>query len=116
MLTILRRFNLTLRVIMETGIVIGLGYWGFQAGNSTGIKIILGIGAPVIIFGFWSLVDFRNAGKSAEPLRLCQELIIAGIAAVAFFYAGQPAFGWILGIISIVHHILVYMIGDTLLK
>ena len=48
---------------MEIGIVAGLGYWGFQAGHGIALKIILSVCIPLIIFGFWGLVDFHNAKK-----------------------------------------------------
>jgi hypothetical protein len=116
MLVILKRFNLALRGIMEFGIVAALGYWGFHTGRNMFMKIILGVGTPVIIFGFWGLVDFRKAGSIAEYLRLIQELVISGLAAVALFFAGQNILALILILISIVHHIFVYTLGEKLLK
>ncbi len=112
----LKRINLALRGIMEFGIVAAFGYWGFKTGANLMIKILLAISAPMLIFGFWGLVDFRNAGKMAERLRLIQELIISGLAAVALYITGQHALGWTLALISIVHHTLVYLLGETLLK
>lgn len=109
-------FTLVLRVVMEAGIVAALGYWGFRTGENTGMKILLGIGAPVLGFGFWGLVDFHQAGRAAEALRLIQELLISGLAAVGLYAAGQPTLGWALGGVSIAHHILVYLIGERLLK
>jgi Protein of unknown function (DUF2568) len=116
MIVLLKRFNLALRGIMEFGIVAALGYWGFHTGKNTLMKIILGVGAPVIIFGFWGLVDFRKAGSISEYLRLMQELVLSGLAAVALYFSGQHTLAWILAIISIVHHIFVYSLGETLIK
>lgn len=112
----LKRFNVALRAVMELGVVVALGYWGFATGESAGTKILLGVGAPLLGFGFWGLVDFRNAGSLAEPLRLTQELVITGLAAVAWYAAGAQAWGWALGALSIGHHALVYLLGGTLLK
>jgi hypothetical protein len=53
----------------------------------------LSIAARLLGLGFWSAVDFRQAGRMAEPLRLIQELVISGLAAVALYAAGQPALG-----------------------
>lgn len=116
MLSKLKWFNLTLRVLIEVGIVVALGYWGYQTGESASAKALLGIGAPLLAFGFWSAIDFRQAGRVAEPLRLFQELVISGLAAVAWYAAGQHTLGWALDIASIVHHALVYLLGGTLLK
>lgn len=116
MLSVLKWFNVGLRALMELGIVAALGYWGYKTGESASAKILLAVGAPLIGFGFWGLVDFRKAGSLAEPLRLIQELVVSGLAALAWYVAGGQAWGWALGLISIVHHILVYILGGTLLK
>jgi NAD(P)-dependent dehydrogenase (short-subunit alcohol dehydrogenase family) len=60
--------------------------------------------------GFWGAVDFRQAGRLPEPLRLVQEL------AIAVYAAGQHILGWFLGLASISYHALVYAQGSRLLK
>jgi hypothetical protein len=109
-------FNVGLRGLMELGIVVGLGYWGYQAGNSLLTKVLLSIVTPLLIFGFWGAIDFHQAGRLAEPLRLLEELIISGLAAAAWYAAGQHALGWAMGLTSIVYHALVYLSGNHLLK
>jgi len=116
MLVALKRVNPALRGVMELGIVLAIGYWGYRAGGNTLARGLLAFGAPLLVFGFWGLVDFRGSGVLAEPLRLCQELALSGIAAVALYAAGQHALGWALGVLSIVHHALVYLLGERLLK
>jgi len=108
--------NLALRAVMEFGIIAALAYWGYQAGTRRLTTIGMAIILPLIGFGFWALVDFRRAGSLAEVLRLTQELVISGIAAWALFTGGAPILGMGLAMISIVHHILLYALGGTLLK
>ncbi len=108
--------NLGLRAVMETGIVVGLAYWGYQTGSGPVAKVALAIGAPVLGFGFWGAVDFHQAGRAAELLRLAQELVISGLVALAVWSAGQPFLGLLLAVISIVYHALVYATGGRLLK
>jgi hypothetical protein len=55
-------------------------------------------------------------GTLAEPLRLAEELVISGLAALAAYAAGAHALGWALALLSIVYHTLVYLTGDRLLK
>jgi Protein of unknown function (DUF2568) len=107
---------LSLRVLMEAAIVGALAYWGARTGHSAGAKIALGIAAPVVGFGLWGAVDFRRAGRLAEPLRLAQELVISGVAAIASYAAGAHALGIALAALSVVYHALVYLAGRTLLK
>jgi thiol:disulfide interchange protein len=108
--------NLALRGLMELGIIVALAYWGLQTGASTIVKIVLGIGAPLLVFGFWGAYDFHDAGRWAEPLRLLQELVICGLAAVLLYVVGQPTLAWAVALISIVHHVLVYVLGGSLLR
>jgi hypothetical protein len=61
-------------------------------------------------------VDFHQAGRLAEPLRLLQELAISGLAAAALYSAGQHLLGWALGLLSAGYHTLVYLQGGRLLK
>lgn len=114
-MTKLQGFNLFLRGLMETGIVLGLGYWGYHTGNNTGMKILGSIGAPLLGFGFWGMVDFHQF-EYGEYFRLIQELIISGLTAYAIYMTGQHLAGWSLVMLSLIHHALVYSIGDTLLK
>jgi uncharacterized protein DUF2568 len=106
---------LVLRSVMEMGIVAGLAYWGVAVGDGAGMKVVAGLGAPAVAFGFWGAVDFRRAGRAAEPLRLIQELLVSGLAAAALIAAGQPALGWALAALSVAYHAGVYVSGATLL-
>ena len=109
------RLTLTLRVTMEAGIIAALAWWGYHIGPTT-TKIALAVAVPAAGFGFWGAVDFRQAGRLAEPLRLAQELAVTGLAAAALYAAGQHLFGWALGVTSAAYHALVYASGGRLLK
>lgn len=113
---VLRWSNVALRGLMEAGIVVALAWWGVHAGTGAAGKAALGVGAPAVLFGFWGLVDFRQAGRAAEPLRLLEELLITGLAALAWFTAGEHLLAWGLLLLSVVHHALVYPLGGRLLK
>lgn len=111
-----QRLLLVLRVVMEICVVLALATWGVHAGPSSVAKVVLGVGVPVIGFGFWGAVDFRDAGWIAEPLRLAQELIVTSLAAVAWYAAGWEAPGLALATLSLLYHGLVYALGERLLQ
>jgi Protein of unknown function (DUF2568) len=108
--------TLTLRVGMEAGIIAALAWWGYHSGPTTAVKIALAVAVPAAGFGFWGAVDFRHAGRLAEPLRLAQELVISGLAAAALYATGQYVLGWALAGTSVAYHALVYASGGRLLK
>ena len=101
---------------MELGIVLAFGYWGYQTGDGTAMKVLLAIAAPIVGFGFWGAVDFHQAGRLSEPLRLVEELVISGLAAAALYVAGQHTLGLLLGLLSIVYHASMVLSGERLLK
>ena len=108
--------NLALRAAMETGIVAGLAYWGYQTGSGTAAKIGLAILAPVLGFGFWGTVDFHQMERAAEALRLVEELLVTGLVAVALWAAGTPVLGIAMAALSVVYHVLIYANDQRLLK
>jgi Protein of unknown function (DUF2568) len=107
---------LVLRVAIEVGIVAALAYWGFEHGNGTTESVMLAIAAPAVGFGIWGGIDFHQAGRLAEPMRLVEELVISAVAVVAVWRAGAPAFAIALAAGSIVYHAAVYAAGERLLK
>jgi Protein of unknown function (DUF2568) len=101
---------------METGIVLGLAYWGYATGSGVLAKVGLAIGAPLVGFGIWGVIDFHQAGRAAEGLRLVEELVISGLVALALWSVGQPVLGLMLAALSVLYHGLVYASGGRLLK
>ena len=101
---------------MELAIVVALAWWGAVTGTSAASSILLGVAAPLVGFGIWGLVDFHQAGRLGEPLRLIEELAISFLAAAGWYAAGQHLLGWGLAGLSVVYHVLVYATGRRLLK
>lgn len=116
MLTILKWFNLSLRGLMELGLVVALAQWGYLTGGQVWQKTVLSIAAPVVIFGFWGWFDFRYVVANPEPYRLVQELLLTFLAAYAWYSVGYRSLGWSLAMISMVHHALIYLLGERLIK
>jgi len=96
-------------------VIAAFGYWGVHTGAGTASRILLGVGAPFVGFGFWGAVDFRHAGRLAEPLRLIQELVVTSLAAVAWYVAQRPELAIAFAVLSVAYHVLVYATGGRLL-
>ena len=106
------RINLLLRVTLETGVVVALGFWGYHDGGGTAARIGLVVAAPALGFGLWGAVDFHQAGRLAEPAttragardlgRCCRS---RGIS------PASHGLGIALGALSLVYHLLVYLAG-----
>jgi hypothetical protein len=93
---LLKGTNLLVRFLLELCMLAAVGYWGFKTQSSWALKVLLGIGVPVLIAVLWGLFV---APKAAYPLqglsRLALEVVLFGVGAFALFASGKANLGWI---------------------
>lgn len=107
----LKNTNLALRFILELCALAAFVYWGFYTAQSTVLKLILGIGAPLVAATAWG--TFRvpdDPGKApvAVPgkLRLLLELVFWGAAVAGLAGAGQVTLAWVFGLLVVINNAL----------
>jgi hypothetical protein len=99
--------NLGVAFLLELCMLAALGYWGFQTGSSGLVKVVLGIGGPVIAAVIWGFfLAPRSTRRVHDPWHLLLQLIIFGVAAVALAAAGQPTLSVVFAILCLVNVIL----------
>ncbi|WP_042351494.1 YrdB family protein [Bacillus massiliigorillae] len=83
--------NLVLRFILEICALISLGYWGFHSNQGYMVKILLGIGSPILMAIIWGTFI---SPKASIPIRgfkrLLLELLIFGCATLSLYNAWHP--------------------------
>ncbi len=103
----LKMLNLAVRFSLELCMLAAVAFWGFKTQNNWLMKILLGIGLPVLIATLGGMV---LAPKATRPLTgasfLTLELILFSTGALALFAGGKPILGWIYTITAIVNKIL----------
>jgi hypothetical protein len=105
--------NLALRFALELAGLAAFGYWGFVVPGDLRLKLLLGLGGPVLAAVLWGLLA---SPKAAVPLpagaKLAFELLWFGAAATALAQAGRiwPAVG--LATLYVVNRILLAVSGD----
>jgi hypothetical protein len=104
---ILKILNLAVRFLLELCMLAAVGYWGFKTQSAWWMKILLGIGLPVLIAVLWGTF---LAPKATHPLSgasfLLFEFILFASGAVALFVSGKPTLGWTYTTILIMNKIL----------
>lgn len=109
-MSILKGSNLLVRFLLELCMLAAIGYWGFKTGASAAMKMILGIGLPLLIAIVWGLF---LAPKATYPLRGISrellELALFSSGAVALFASGVAHLGWIYTVILVVNKILLFL-------
>ena len=103
----LKGINLAVRFLLELCMLAAVGYWGFKTQSGWGMRLMLGIGLPLLIAGVWGLFV---APKAIYPLsgipHLVLSLILLGSGALALFASGQPTLGWVYMIALSVNQVL----------
>ena len=103
-LTALKGVNLGLAFLLELGVLVALGYWGFTVGPNTFLKFVLGLGAPALAVVVWAIF---GAPKSSTQLQgvayLVLQAVFFGGGALALVVAGQRGWGIAFALIALVN-------------
>jgi hypothetical protein len=110
---IIKFANLILRFLLELCLLAAFGYWGFQTGQSSPVKIVLGLGAPLLVAVVWgAFLAPKAARRLREPWLLILELVIFGLAIAALYFTEHPALAWALGLVYGINKLLIYLWGQ----
>ncbi len=105
-----KALNIGLSFLLELLMLAAFGYWGFQTGTSTLIRVVLGIGTPLLAIIIWGIYNApRSARRLARNPRLLLELFMFSLAALALAAAGQPAAALIFAIFILINLSLAYI-------
>ncbi len=109
-MNVLKVLNLAVRFLLELCMLAAVVYWGFKTQTAWLMKILLGIGLPVLIAVLWGMFIAPRATRplSGAP-RLTLELLPFAAGAAALFASGKPALGWVYVIVLIVNEVLLFV-------
>ena len=106
-MSLLKMLNLLVRFLLELCMLAAVGYWGFKTQSEWLMKILLGIGSPILIAVLWGMF---LAPRAVRPLSgasfLTLELTLFASGALALFASGKPTLGWIYALAVLVNKIL----------
>lgn len=103
---IIKGINLLVRFLLELCMLAAVGYWGFKTQSGWTMKILLGIGLPVLIAILWGLFVAPRAMYPLDSLpKLLLGLLLLGSGAVALFAGGRAELGWLYFLILVVNQV-----------
>jgi hypothetical protein len=112
-MTVLKWAGLTLHFVLELCALAALVYWGFQTGGEWLVRVILGIGIPLLAAFAWGTFRVPNDPGRAPvpvpgPLRLLLELAVFGAATAGLAGAGRPSLAWAFALAVVINYALMY--------
>jgi hypothetical protein len=103
-MTALRFANDALAFLLELAALAALAVWGFTAGTSWPLRILLGIGAPALMIVVWGFLLAPTADhRLTMPWLLVVKLVVFGLAAAALAAAGHPRLAVVFGVLVVVN-------------
>ncbi|RPI90986.1 MAG: DUF2568 domain-containing protein [Chloroflexi bacterium] len=109
-MAVLKVLNFAVRFLLELCMLAAVAYWGFKTQSTWLLKILLGIGLPVLIAVLWGMFIAPRATRPLSGVpRLTLELLLFASGALALFASGKAALGWAYTIILIVNEVLLFL-------
>jgi hypothetical protein len=104
---LLKGSNLLVRFLLELCMLAAIGYWGFKTNSSWAMKIVFGVGLPLLVAVLWGLF---LAPKATHPLtgmsHLALEIFLFGAGAFALFAVGRADLGFAYAAVLVVNKVL----------
>ena len=90
----MKNANLALTFLLELGVVVALGCWGFHTGQGTASRFALGLGAPVVAIALWGLFGAPRGRWHLRGIwRALLQIVFFGSAALALAIAVNIGLG-----------------------
>ena len=77
----MKGINDAVRFLVELAVLAAVGYWGFHDHSSWAVKLVLGVGGPVLIATAWGIWMAPQSNRRApEGMRALLEVLIFALA------------------------------------
>lgn len=106
--------NLGLRFLLELCGVAALAYWGWRTGEALPLRLVLAIGAPLVLVVVWGLVVAPGADNPIpQTARMLLGTALLLVTAGALLAAGQPQLAAVLALLVVINQVLLLVPGGT---
>lgn len=104
--------NLGGRFLLELAAIGAVGYWGYHVAGPQPARIVVAIGAALVLVVFWALVVAPNATNAIPAdVRILIGSVVLLLAAGALVLAGQPTLGVAFAVAVVLNTISLFVLG-----
>jgi hypothetical protein len=96
----------TLAFAAELGSLAALAFWGFTLPAGTGLRILAGVGVPLVAIVLWWLFAAPQAAYSVPALAVATKVLVQGGAVAALVVTGHPRLAIALGAAVVLGQVL----------
>ena len=103
----LKTINLGVAFLLELAMLAALAYWGLQTEASLLLRIVLGVGAPLIAALIWArFMAPKSKTRLTGTAYLALKFVLFGAAAVALAAAGQSTLAVVFVVVAVINQVL----------
>jgi hypothetical protein len=96
--------------LVELAALFAYGYWGFHIDRGWILRIVLGIGTPMMVAVIWGMFVAPKARDSVSiPVKALIQFAVFTVAAFALYGSGQKNIAIFFEVVSLIEMGLVYM-------
>lgn len=107
---LLKMLNLAVRFLLEAAVLLTMGYWGFKTGNNLWMRLLLGLGSPLLFAVVWgTFLAPKSALRLSQPWLLLLELVVFGLAGWALFSTAKAPLAFAFAALYILNKILMIL-------
>ncbi|HRQ40953.1 MAG TPA: YrdB family protein [Chloroflexota bacterium] len=106
---------MTIRFVLELCMLAALAYGGFQLEGGWPLRLLVGIGAPLLAATVWGLLIAPKAKRRlADPWRFMVELVLFVLAAAALMAVARPLLAALLLVVYLINRLLILLWGEEI--
>jgi hypothetical protein len=97
---------LTLAFVAELAALAALGHWGFVSGGSTAVRLLLGLGLPLLAAVLWGVFAAPRAPVHSAVISLAVTVLVFGSGVLALLATGHPWLAATLAVVALLSSVL----------
>jgi hypothetical protein len=103
----LKTINLGVAFLLELAMLAAFAYWGLQTDASLPLRVVLGIGVPLLAALIWArFMAPKSARRLTGTRYLLLKFILFGLAAIALAVAGQSTLAVVFVVVAVINQLL----------
>jgi hypothetical protein len=103
-----RSLNLAVAFLVEIAALVAFAWWGFQLSAAGWVRVLVGIGLPLVTAVVWGLVlSPRARFKPPTATKLVLKAIVFGAATAAIIASGGLVLGIVFAVIVVANTALI---------
>lgn len=108
MLALFKTLNLALAFFLELCLLAAFGYWGFQLKQGLFVRILAGVGLPVLVAVLWGVfLSPKAVVPLVFPVKMCCKTLLFGTAVALLYSTGRTTLAISFGVATAINFLLI---------